>query len=204
MGGVSGPLAGEVTRFAPSPTGFLHLGHVAAALFARERGARMLLRMEDIDPVRCRGEYASAVEEDLAWLGVRWDGAVRRQSAHLGAYAAVLERLEGEGLVYPCFCSRAVILREVAGAVHAPHGGEVVYPGTCRGLSGGERRERVQVGAGYAVRLDMAGAVRRSRGVMSYEEVRAGRGRMRSRGSFGDVVLGRSGRSGELPSVCHA
>ena len=129
-----------VTRFAPSPTGYLHLGHAFAALTAwrraREAGGRFLLRLEDIDPGRCRAEFAAAIEEDLAWLGLDWDGAVRVQSAHLPDYRAVLDGLAGRGLVYPCFCTRADIAREVAASAAAPHGpdGAPLYPGTCRRL----------------------------------------------------------------------
>src|SRR5689334_23937889 len=112
------PVPRPVTRFAPSPTGLLHLGHAHSALQgwrrARAAGGRFLLRIEDIDPGRCRPEYAAAIEQDLAWLGVDWDGKVRVQSAHLGEYRAVLHALAGRGLVYPCFCTRADIAREVA------------------------------------------------------------------------------------------
>ena len=104
-----------VTRFAPSPTGYLHVGHGFAAVNAwrraRQAGGRFLLRLEDIDPARCRPEYAEAILEDLAWLGLDWDGPVRVQSAHLAEYQAVLDGLSARGLVYPCFCTRAAILR---------------------------------------------------------------------------------------------
>ena len=182
------------TRFAPSPTGPLHLGHAAAALFAWERareGGRFLLRMEDIDSGRCRPAFAAGIEADLAWLGLHWDGAVRVQSDHLAAYAAVLTRLEGEGLLYPCFCTRADIVREVSGAVAAPHGpdGAAVYPGTCRGLTAGERAERIAGGARYAMRLDMAAAVGRTGALTFHEE---GEGRVGCDPlAFGDVVLAR-------------
>ncbi len=120
--------AGAVTRFAPSPTGFLHLGHARSALFgaslARRAGGRFLLRIEDVDAARCRPEYAAAIEEDLAWLGLGWERPVRRQSAHMGEYRAALDRLAARGLLYPCFCTRAEIAREVAAAGHAPHGPE--------------------------------------------------------------------------------
>src|SRR6185312_17316349 len=100
-----------VTRFAPSPTGYLHLGHAFSALIAwrraREAGGRFLLRLEDIDPTRCRPEFAAAIQEDLAWLGLDWDGPVRVQSAHLAEYQAALDDLAARGLVYPCFCTRA-------------------------------------------------------------------------------------------------
>ena len=125
-----------VTRFAPSPTGYLHLGHAFSALIAwrraRAAGGRFLLRLEDIDPVRCRPAYAAAIQEDLAWLGLDWDGPVRVQSEHFSEYAAVLDNLRARDLIYPCFCSRADIQRQViAAAPHGPDGGPI-YPGICR------------------------------------------------------------------------
>jgi glutamyl-Q tRNA(Asp) synthetase len=134
-----------VTRFAPSPTGYLHLGHAYAAWaawnWARRAGGILRLRLEDIDGGRCRPEYAAAIPEDLAWLGLDWDGDIRTQSAHLPEYRAALDRLAGRGLLYPCFCSRA----EIARAQGAPHGAEAVYPGTCRGLGDAEREDRMDV-----------------------------------------------------------
>ena len=137
------------TRFAPSPTGLLHLGHAHSALIAqtraREAGGRFVLRLEDIDPGRCRPEHAVAIEQDLAWLGLRWDGPVRVQSRHLPDYRAVLDALAARGLLYPCFCTRADVLREVERAAAAPHGpdGAPLYPGTCRVLSADERAARI-------------------------------------------------------------
>ncbi|MGV8929286.1 MAG: tRNA glutamyl-Q(34) synthetase GluQRS [Brevundimonas sp.] len=113
-----------VTRFAPSPTGQLHKGHALAALTAwsaaRSVGGRFLLRIEDIDPTRCRPEFESAILEDLAWLGLDWDGAVRRQSDHLGEYGAVIEALDGRGLLYRCFRTRKEILDRIGDAPHGP------------------------------------------------------------------------------------
>ncbi len=114
-----------VTRFAPSPTGYLHLGHAYAALLAhriaRERGGRFLLRMEDIDRGRCRAEFADAIEDDLSWLGIAWDGGVRKQSEHFDDYRAALTRLEAMELIYPCFCTRAAIKAELEASAAAPH-----------------------------------------------------------------------------------
>ncbi len=192
-----------VTRFAPSPTGLLHLGHAAAALFAwraaRDSGGRFLLRIEDIDPGRCRPEYADAIRHDLAWLGLHWDGPVRMQSRHLPDYAAALGRLHAMGLLYPCFCTRAATAREVADAGHAPHGpdGTPVYPGTCRGLSAAERADRLAAGAPHAHRLDMAGATRRA-GPLDWHE--SGEGRVACQPeAFGDVVLARK----DVPASYH-
>jgi len=151
-----------VTRFAPSPTGYLHLGHAHSALLAwrraREAGGRFLVRLEDIDATRCRAEFADAALADLAWLGIDWDGALRRQSAHFADYRRALDRLEGLGLVYPCFCTRAAIQAEIARAGSAPHGPEgPLYPGTCRGRAADERRRRIAAGEAFALRL-MSGA----------------------------------------------
>ena len=183
-----------VTRFAPSPTGLLHLGHAHSAVLAwrvaRAAGGRFLLRLEDIDPYRCRPAFAAAIEEDLRWLGLDPDGPVRVQSAHLPEYRAVLDALGDRGLLYPCFCTRADIAREVAAAGHAPHGPEGgIYPGTCRRLSPADRAARIAAGAAYALRLDMAAALGVT-GPLSFEEV--GEGRLRcDPARFGDVVLGR-------------
>jgi len=189
-----------VTRFAPSPTGLLHLGHARAALTAwraaRAAGGRFLLRLEDIDPIRCRPEFAEAILADLAWLGLDWDGPVRVQSQHLEEYRAVLVGFEQRGLVYPCFCSRADIAR--AGA--APHGpdGSALYPGTCRNLPDAERAARIAAGAPHAWRLDMARACALVRGPLVFDE--QGQGDITCRPQdFGDVVLGRK----DLPASYH-
>jgi glutamyl-Q tRNA(Asp) synthetase len=184
-----------VTRFAPSPTGRLHLGHAHSALLgwraARDAGGRFLLRIEDIDPVRCRPEYTDAILEDLAWLGLDWDAPPRIQSRHLPEYRAVLDRLAGLGLLYPCFCTRADIAREVAAIGHAPHGPDgLLYPGTCRRLSAADREARIAAGEPYALRLDMAAAMARLDAPLTFEE--EGRGRLRcDPARFGDVVLAR-------------
>src|ERR1700740_158924 len=128
-----------VTRFAPSPTGYLHLGHVRSALVgwrgAPDSGGRFLLRLEDIDRTRCREEYAAAIVEDLAWLGLNWDGPVRRQSEHFEDYRRALDRLEGLAVLYSCFCTRREIRDEIAQAGGAPHAQSAPpYPGTCRGF----------------------------------------------------------------------
>ncbi len=148
-----------VTRFAPSPTGWLHLGSAHAALFAwsraRRAGGRFLLRIEDIDSQRCRREYADGILQDLEWLGVEWDGPVRRQSEHGAEYDAAIATLASRGLAYPCFCSRA----DIAAAGTAPHGPDgPLYPGTCRHLTQAERAGRA--GAPHAWRLDVAAAMR--------------------------------------------
>jgi glutamyl-Q tRNA(Asp) synthetase len=152
-----------VTRFAPSPTGYLHLGHVRSALAgcraARDAGGRFLLRLEDIDQTRCRDEYAVAILDDLAWLGLSWDGPVRRQSEHFDDYQRALDRLEAMAVLYPCFCTRREIRDEIARAGEAPHARSgAPYPGTCRGLDWRQRAEKQRSGIDYALRLDLARA----------------------------------------------
>ena len=190
-----------VTRFAPSPTGYLHLGHAFSAFNAwrraRSAGGRFLLRLEDIDPGRCRADYATAIQEDLAWLGLDWDGAVRVQSQHLMDYQGVLDQMADRGLVYPCFCTRADILREVANSVTAAHGpdGSPRYPGTCRRLSADERSQRIAAGERFALRLNIAAAMQPGLG---FEE--EGEGHVACHPEkFGDVVLARK----DVPASYH-
>ena len=149
-----------VTRFAPSPTGRLHVGHGWSALLAmdmaRDAGGRFRLRIEDIDGTRSRAEHVAGIIEDLTWLGVAWDGDIIFQSQRLDAYAAALDRLREMGLLYPCFCTRS----DIQASLTAPHGPEApVYPGTCRGLSEGARARRIAAGDAHAWRIDMAAAV---------------------------------------------
>jgi glutamyl-Q tRNA(Asp) synthetase len=148
-----------VARFAPSPTGLLHIGHAWSAILAhdraREAGGRFLLRIEDIDGTRSRPEFIDAILRDLAWLGLSWDGPVLLQSQRLPLYADALDRLKAMGLLYPCFCTRA----EIAASLSAPHGDAgPVYPGTCRHLVPDERVRRI-AGEQHAWRLDMAKAI---------------------------------------------
>lgn len=183
-----------VARFAPSPTGYLHLGHAYSALFGHGQallgGGRFLLRMEDIDGGRCRPEYDAAIREDLAWLGLRWEEPVRRQSEHLDDYRAALDCLDALGLLYPCFCTRREIQEEVARAPHAPHGPDgVLYPGTCRKWPMAERRQRIEAGEPHCLRLDMAAAVARA-GRLTWHDREAGPQVARPE-VFGDIVLAR-------------
>jgi glutamyl-Q tRNA(Asp) synthetase len=152
-----------VSRFAPSPTGRLHLGHAYSALkahdFARQSGGQFLLRIEDIDANRCREEFVEAIFEDLSWLGISWDGDPIRQSARLPRYAEALDDLLAQGLAYPCFCTRTEIAREIAASAAAPHGPDGPhYPGTCRSHTP-EERERRMATEPHAWRLDMAKAL---------------------------------------------
>jgi glutamyl-Q tRNA(Asp) synthetase len=162
-----------VTRFAPSPTGYLHLGHACSALIAeraaRDAGGRFLLRIEDIDTGRSRREFEAAILEDLAWLGIRWDGEVRRQSEHMDDYRAALERLDAMGVTYPCFCSR----KDMAAAQTAPHGPGSAYPGTCRHRTAEDRAQRIAAGQPYAIRLDVAACLAIT-GPLTWHDCRAG------------------------------
>jgi glutamyl-Q tRNA(Asp) synthetase len=183
-----------VTRFAPSPTGHLHLGTAYSALFAeraaRAAGGRFLLRIEDIDQTRCRPEYTAAIFEDLAWLGLAWEEPVRRQSEYFADYRAALSRLEAMDLVYPCFCTRTEIAAEIAAAAGAPHGdGGPLYPGTCRRLARGERKLRLARGDNHALRLDVAAALARA-GPLAWRD--RGRGEQRALPEAqGDIVIAR-------------
>jgi glutamyl-Q tRNA(Asp) synthetase len=200
-----------VTRFAPSPTGFLHLGHAYAAFrayeAARAGGGRFVLRIEDIDTTRCRPEFERAIFDDLRWLGIAWEEPVRRQSDHFADYTAALAKLEAAGLVYPCFCTRKDIAAEIARAGVAPSAselGEGVYPGTCRALPEGARAQRIAQGEAYALRLDVAKARARHAGVLPFAEHGRGpsgeTGMQTARPEFsGDIVLARK----ELPTSYH-
>ena len=192
-----------ITRFAPSPTGYLHLGHAASAFHvwqaARAAGGRVLLRIEDIDRIRCRPEYEAAILEDLEWLGLRWDGPVRRQSDHFADYEAALEALRARGLIYRCFRTR----REIAAAL--PAGAQPDEAGfTGRPLPEAEEESRLARGHAFAWRLSLA-AARDALGPryarLSYIDASTGTARRvpADPAPFGDVVLGRK----ETPASYH-
>jgi glutamyl-Q tRNA(Asp) synthetase len=201
-----------VFRFAPSPNGYLHLGHAYSALLnfdlARRAGGRLLLRIEDIDPARCRPEYEQAIDEDLAWLGLRWEAPVRRQSEHLADYRRALEMLSAQGLVYPSFESRAEIARLVArreadGPWPRDPDGAPLYPGAAKQLSSEERTRLMASGAPYALRLDMNAATARAGNLVWTEQ---GEGPDGETGhvparpqAWGDVILARK----ETPTSYH-
>ena len=183
-----------VTRFAPSPTGRLHVGHGWSALMAfdmaRAAGGKFLLRIEDIDGGRSRPEHIAGIEEDLAWLAIAWDGPVWRQSDRLAAYTQALARLDAMGLVYPCFCTRADIAREIADSASAPQGPQgPLYPGACRNLTDSQRRARIEAGEAHALRIDMTAAVARA-GPLAWHDADAGDIVARP-DLLGDVVLAR-------------
>jgi len=191
----------EVTRFAPSPSGPLHLGHALAAItaydLARQSGGRFLLRMEDLDHTRCRREFEEGIREDLAWLGLRWEEPVLRQSGRMPLYWARLAELTARGLAYPCFCTRAEIAAEVARMGAAPQGDEgPAYPGTCRALSPQARLAAMAAGKPFAVRLDVRACLERSGASPSFEETGCGpcgeQGVIAVRpDTCSDIVLGR-------------
>jgi len=205
-----------VFRFAPSPNGYLHLGHAYSALLnfdlARQAGGRFLLRIEDIDATRCKPEFETAIYQDLAWLGVAWEEPVRRQSAHFALYRDALEKLSAQGLVYPSFESRAdiarlVMQREADGSGNGrwprDPDGAPIYPGAAKLLPPGARAELLQSGAPYALRLDMAAAIARV-GDLAWSE--RGQGPAGERGAvvarpeaWGDVILARK----ETPTSYH-
>jgi glutamyl-Q tRNA(Asp) synthetase len=197
-----------VFRFAPSPNGYLHLGHALSALInfdmARATGGRFLLRIEDIDVARCRPHYEQAIYQDLAWLGITWEEPVRRQSAQLDGYRAALTRLDG--LLYASFETRGEIARLVADRERqAPWprdpDGAPLYPGDARSLSAAERLRRMEAGEPYALRLDMAAALART-GALTWIESDCG-GKTTSVAArpqmWGDVVLARK----ETPTSYH-
>ena len=187
-----------VTRFAPSPTGRLHLGHAFAARFAYDKakgnGGKFLLRIEDIDPVRCKPEFVDGILEDLDWLGLKWDQQPILQSERLDFYADALQKLKDRGVLYPCVCTRKEIESEIARMGHAPHAGETaVYPGTCRGkhldLSRFDR---------WSWRLDIEKSLRQIGESLFF--VDESRGRVKANPAiFGDIILARK----ETPASYH-
>lgn len=183
------------TRFAPSPTGWLHLGHALAARVAHDLARKapdgvFLLRFEDIDTLRVRQEFYHGIEEDLAWLGFHWDEEPLRQSDRTAAYETALANLRGKNLVYPCFCTRREIQDEWANMAAAPQGPEgPLYPGTCRRISPAEQAEKIAAGIPHAWRLDsgMAAAIT---GPLTFQDLRFGTTTVNP-DLLGDVVLAR-------------
>ena len=211
---VSTPMNRPVnTRFAPSPTGLLHLGHAVAAIAAQDMaaqtGGRFLLRIDDIDASRRRPEFEAAIYEDLRWLGLNWQEPVRRQSDSLAQYQAALDRLRDMGLIYPCFCTRKEILLEAARAQDAPHGDEGPrYPGACRNLADYETNARLEAGKAVALRLDVAKALAQTGAALEFHEHGSGpqgeTGKISARPDLaGDIVLARRGVNGVNDASYH-
>lgn len=177
---------GYVGRLAPTPTGFMHLGHACTFLKAQERaraaGGSLLLRIEDLDRARCKAEFAEALEEDLAWAGLRWEGEVLKQSERLELYRQVLGRLREAGVVFPCSCSR----KDVAEAIRAPHveGGELIYPGTCRDKAFSFETESEALAINWRFRVPDGETV-------SFEDGRFGRLSFVAGEDFGDFLVWR-------------
>ena len=201
-----------VFRFAPSPNGYLHLGHAFSALLnldlARQTGGRLLLRIEDIDLTRCKPEFETAIYEDLAWLGIAWDEPVRRQSEHLADYREALEKLSAQNLVFPSFETRAEIAKLVAqrgasGRWPRDPDGAPLYPGTAKLLSSDERARLLGSDAPYALRLDMAAACARAGDLFWAEHGEGPDGEIGAVAArpeaWGDVVLARK----ETPTSYH-
>jgi len=176
-----------ISRFAPSPSGRLHLGHAYSAVIGRNAGERFLLRIEDLDAGRCRAEYVEGIFEDLRWLGIKWDGEPLVQSARTAEYDAALEKLRDLGLVYPCYCTRA----DIAAAMSAPHGVSAAYPGTCRDLPDDPAR---RAGNPHSWRLDSAKAVALA-GLPGWSE----QGATYSAEHIDDVILARK----DAPAAYH-
>jgi len=186
------------TRFAPSPTGQLHLGHAYSAVLAhgaaRAARGRFLLRIEDLDQGRCRPEYVAGIGEDLRWLGLDWDGEPLVQSKRTNAYRQALERLRADGLVYPCFCTRS----DIAAALSAPHGkAHARYPGTCRGLADDPER---RASTPHSWRLDSAKAIARA-GLPSWTE-KDGRRSAASADDIDDEILARKDAPASYHLAC--
>jgi glutamyl-Q tRNA(Asp) synthetase len=202
----------RILRFAPSPNGYLHLGHAYSALLnhdmARDLGGRLLLRIEDIDVSRCRPEYEAAIYQDLGWLGISCDTNVRRQSEQFDDYRTALAKLEAQGLIYPSFESRSEIAALVAARDRQGHwprdpDGVPLYPGDARQLPAAERERRRRAGEPYALRLALDAAIARA-GVLTWTET--GSGPQGQTGiveaapqMWGDVVLARK----EVPASYH-
>jgi glutamyl-Q tRNA(Asp) synthetase len=196
-----------VFRFAPSPNGYLHLGHALSALLnfdlARRSGGRLLLRIEDIDPIRCKPEFEAAIYQDLAWLGIAWETPVRRQSEHLAFYRRAVAKLSAQGLIYPSFESRAEIAklvaqREAGGRWPRDPDGAPLYPGAAKLLPADERARLLESGAPHALRLDMAAACARAGDLGWIEHGETGVVAAQPQ-AWGDVILARR----ETPTSYH-
>ena len=195
-----------ITRFAPSPTGLLHVGHaysaIHAANMAKSTGGKFLLRIENIDQTRCKSEYEDAIFEDLAWLGLKWEDPVCRQSDRLELYKSALQKLVSQNVVYKCFCTRSEILNEINGIGHAPHLNikkkEVArYPGTCKRLTFDEINKNIKIGKPYAIRLNIQKAIKFCPPLF-WQDLKKGKQLARPE-IFGDVMIARK----DIPTSYH-
>ena len=190
------------TRFAPSPTGHMHLGHVFSALFsyeaAKKLGGKFILRIEDIDSQRSGKIFEESIYEDLEWLKIKYSKDIRYQSEHMDDYAGAIKELQKLDMVYPCFCSRSDIKAEIMRAGNAPHGAESsIYPGTCRRLSKEERIEKLSMENNFAWRLNIRAASKKLGGLV-WNDLRLGKHTVPV-GTIGDVVLARK----DVPTSYH-
>ena len=190
------------TRFAPSPSGHMHLGHAFSAIFsyelAKKLGGKFILRIEDIDQQRSNHLFEESIYEDLDWLNIKYDRKVRRQSQHMDDYRAAVGELKKLGFIYPCFCSRSDIKAEIMRAGNAPHEGEnVFYPGTCRRLSMDERNKKLKNEKNYAWRLNIRAAAKKL-GNLLWKDLRLGNQNVPV-GTIGDVILARK----DIPTSYH-
>ena len=190
------------TRFAPSPTGHMHLGHVFSALFsyeaAKKLGGKFILRIEDIDSQRSSKVFEESIYEDLEWLQIKYSTDIRYQADHMDDYKGAIKELQKLGMVYPCFCSRSDIKAEIMRAGNAPHEEEAsIYPGTCRRLSKEERIEKIATGISFAWRLNIRAASKKL-GNLVWNDLRLGKHTVPV-GTMGDVVLARK----DVPTSYH-
>lgn len=197
-----------ITRFAPSPSGDLHLGHAYSAKlnydYATQNGGTFILRIEDIDHLRCKTEFEQSILEDLKWIGLKWPTPVRRQSDHFNDYASALGELETTGLLYPCFCTRRDIKNEIEESSRAPHIGPkmgpegIIYPGICKKLTGAERKQKLADNIPHAMRLDLEKALSLVKEPLLWTDLNSGE-QVADPALLGDVVLARK----DFPTSYH-
>ncbi len=183
-----------ITRFAPSPTGLMHLGHAYSAFFAfdlaKAAGGDFILRIEDIDLTRRKPEFMQAITDDLAWLGLEWEQPVRQQSAHFSEYEQQLKKLQDLGIIYPCYCSRREINQARDEMLHAPHGLGDTYPQICKNRPQSEIEKLMQQGREPAYRLDLKKALALIDLPPIWHDLNQGEQAMDFR-SIGDIILAR-------------
>ena len=184
----------EITRFAPSPTGFLHLGHAFAAIYAYRaatKNGKFLLRIEDIDLYRCNKIYEESIYLDLDWLGIKWEKPVLKQTNNKKKYSEAINKLDELGLVYPCFCSRSKVNKEISSVLSAPHSKIYkTYSGRCRNLSNKEIEERKKKNEKFSLRLNMKKAINYCGKDLTFFEKKLGEVKINP-SIFGDIILSR-------------